>query len=67
MPTSTQPVPCFLEYSQEEKSSPATHGALSVDKIYPCFEEKQIMLENTTLQKQASQTVPRVKVSIVAL
>ncbi|KAK1370454.1 hypothetical protein POM88_036546 [Heracleum sosnowskyi] len=52
LPTSAQQVPYILENNQEEKNFPETHAALNHDKVYPCFQEKQIMPENRNLEKQ---------------
>lgn len=60
-------MPYFLEYSQKEKSFPETHGALGHDKIYPCFQEKQIMPENKNLEKQVNQAIPRDELPIVVV
>ncbi|KAK1370972.1 hypothetical protein POM88_037064 [Heracleum sosnowskyi] len=52
LPTRAQPVPRFLESSQEQTNFPEIHGAISHDKFYPCFQENQIMLENKSSEKQ---------------
>lgn len=67
MPTSVQQVPYFLDYSQKEKGIAETHGASSHDKIYPCFQEKQILPENKNLQKQVTQTVPLIELPFCEL
>ncbi|XP_074335344.1 agamous-like MADS-box protein MADS2 [Apium graveolens] len=55
LPTSVQEVPYLLGYRQEELGLPETHGALSHDKIYTWFQEKQILPENRNFQKQLEE------------